>query len=109
MSAESSKCWPAAELAYYWLKAVQLRSSIVVQVETQLARLVSLLDLKKATPKTPAPVQIEPTEPTNGEQQQLDAGHNQVPRSKDAQDTKVAGAPGRNKKAGKRKQTADDS
>ena len=79
-----------------------------MQVENQLARLVSLLDLKKATPKPAAPAAAEPEEQQPREEVQLEAGHDASAGGNDAQEKKAAGAH-RQKKRSKQKLSAADS
>ena len=81
--------------------------AVTVQVETQLARLVSLLDLKKATPKTSAPAQAEPEEQQHRARPQLEAEHVASSGSKDVQDKRVAGARKSKTKAGQQVHASD--
>ena len=79
-----------------------------MQVENQLARLVSLLDLKKATPKAAASVAAEPKEQQPREEVQLEAGHDALSGGTDAQEKKAVGAY-RQKKRSKQQLSAADS
>ncbi len=63
-----------------------------MQVENQLARLVSLLDLKKATPKAAASAAAEPKEQQQRQEVPLEAGHDISSESKDAQEKRARSA-----------------
>ena len=79
-----------------------------MQVETQLAKLASLLDLKKATPKAPAPAAAKPQEQQPGEEAQLGAGHTASLDGRDGEENRAPSAH-RHKKQKKQKMQVADS